>query len=148
MYPALPDGHAIKGDPLQNLDVLIVGGESGESITDNDGVVYRPLEGMLVRGPWHKGRVVLLGDAVHATMPHLGQGVGMAIEDSIVLAEEIDNGSNIEVALCSYRQRRFNRCEYIVSKSLAICYGQIGKGPSLDMATATHEMFELTAKPI
>ncbi len=120
----------------------------GESITDNDGVVYRPLEGMLVRGPWHKGRVVLLGDAVHATTPHLGQGGGMAIEDSIVLAEEIDKGSNIEGSLFSYRQRRFDRCEYIVSKSLAICYGQIGKGLSLDMATATREMFELTAKPI
>ncbi len=120
----------------------------GEQITDDEGVVYRPLEGMLVRGPWHKGRVVLVGDAVHATTPHLGQGGGMAIEDSIVLAEEIAAHADIEEALASYRRRRFDRCEYIVSASLAICYGQIGKGPPVDMASATREMFEVTARPI
>ena len=60
-----------------------------EQITDDDGVVYRPLETLLLEGPWHSGRVVLLGDAVHASTPHLGQGAGMAIEDAIVLAEEL-----------------------------------------------------------
>lgn len=120
----------------------------GEQIVDDDGVVYRPLEGMLVRGPWHKGRVVLVGDAVHATTPHLGQGGGMAIEDSIVLAEELSAHSDIEAAFASYRQRRFDRCEYIVSASLAICYGQIGKGLPVDMTSATREMFEVTARPI
>ena len=58
-----------------------------EQITDDDGVVYRPLEGMFVDGDWYNGRVVLLGDAVHATTPHLGQGAGMAIEDGIVLGK-------------------------------------------------------------
>ncbi|MEJ6009848.1 FAD-dependent oxidoreductase [Novosphingobium aquae] len=119
-----------------------------EQITDNDGVVYRPLEGMMVRGPWHKGRVVLLGDAVHATTPHLGQGGGMAIEDSIVLAEEVDAHADIEQAFAAYRQRRFDRCDYIVSTSLAICFGQIGRGPPVDMTKVTREMFEVTAQPI
>lgn len=120
----------------------------GEQITDNDGVVYRPLEGMIVRGPWHKGRIVLVGDAVHATTPHLGQGGGMAIEDAIVLAEEVARHADPEAAFAAYRQRRWERCEYIVSASLAICYGQIGKGPPLDMTAVTREMFEVTAKPI
>ena len=39
--------------------------------------------------PWHRGRVVLIGDAAHATSPHVGQGGAMAIEDAIVLAEEV-----------------------------------------------------------
>ena len=69
-----------------------------EQITDDDGVVYRPLEWLFVEGPWHKGRVVLLGDAVHATTPHLGQGAGMAIEDSIVLAEELARHADVEAA--------------------------------------------------
>jgi 2-polyprenyl-6-methoxyphenol hydroxylase-like FAD-dependent oxidoreductase len=120
----------------------------GEQITDNAGVVYRPLEAMLVTGPWHKGRVVLLGDAVHATTPHLGQGAGMAIEDAIVLAEELDKHAEIEPALESYRARRYERCRYIVSRSLAICYGQLGKGPMVDQHAATAEMFAVTAEPI
>ncbi|WP_420383951.1 FAD-dependent oxidoreductase [Novosphingobium sp.] len=119
-----------------------------EQITDDEGVVYRPLEGMLVRGPWHKGRVVLLGDAVHATTPHLGQGAGMAIEDSVVLAEEIARADNPEAAFTAFRARRFERCRYIVEKSLEICHGQIGKGPPIDNALATAEMFAVVSQPI
>jgi 2-polyprenyl-6-methoxyphenol hydroxylase-like FAD-dependent oxidoreductase len=119
-----------------------------EHITDDAGVVYRPLEGLLVEGPWHRGRVVLLGDAVHATTPHLGQGAGMAIEDSIVLADELTRHDDLDTALSAYRDRRFDRCAYIVRTSLAICMGQIGKGPPVDNAKVTHEMFEIVAQPI
>ena len=122
--------------------------ELAENITDDEGVVYRPLEGMMLYGPWHKGRVVLLGDAVHATTPHLGQGAGMAIEDSIVLAEELAKADTPEEAFAAYRERRFERCKYIVESSLAICHGQLGKGPPVDNHKATAEMFEVTAQPI
>ncbi len=119
-----------------------------EQITDDEGVVYRPLEGLLVEGPWHRGRVVLLGDAVHATTPHLGQGAGMAIEDSLVLADELARSGDVASAFQSYRVRRFDRCAYIVRRSLAICMGQLGKGPPVDNAKATAEMFAVTAQPI
>ncbi len=119
-----------------------------QQITDNEGVVYRPLEGLLLEGPWHKGRIVLLGDAAHTTTPHLGQGAGLAIEDSLVLAEELARGANLEEAFSAYRERRFERCAYVVRASLAICMGQLGKGPLVDNARATAEMFALTAQPI
>ncbi|EQB12184.1 FAD-dependent oxidoreductase [Sphingobium lactosutens] len=120
----------------------------GEDITDNDGVVYRPLEALMVHGPWHKGRVVLLGDALHATTPHLGQGAGMAIEDSIVLAEELAKADTPEAAFTAYRDRRYERCRYIVEQSLAICMGQLGKGPAVDNHKATAEMFAMVSQPI
>jgi 2-polyprenyl-6-methoxyphenol hydroxylase-like FAD-dependent oxidoreductase len=119
-----------------------------EQITDDAGVVYRPLEGLMVEGPWHAGRVVLLGDAVHATTPHLGQGAGMAIEDALVLAEEIGRHDDPEAAFTAYRDRRFERCRYIVEKSLEICRGQIGKGPPVDNHKATAEMFAVVSQPI
>jgi 2-polyprenyl-6-methoxyphenol hydroxylase-like FAD-dependent oxidoreductase len=119
-----------------------------EQIIEDDGVVYRPLDGLLVEGPWHRGRVVLLGDAVHATTPHLGQGAGMAIEDSLVLAEELARHADVEGALNAYRARRFERCAYIVRASLAICMGQLGKGPPVDNSKATAEMFAVTDQPI
>ena len=117
-------------------------------ITEDDAVVYRPLETVMLDGPWHKGRVVLLGDAVHATTPHLGQGAGMAIEDSIVLAEELARHDTPAAAFTAYRDRRFERCRYIVQNSLAICLGQLGKGPPVDNAKATAEMFHVIAEPI
>lgn len=122
--------------------------ELAEQVTDDDGVVYRPLETLLIEGPWHRGRIALLGDAVHATTPHLGQGAGMAIEDSLVLADELARHEDIETALTAYHDRRFDRCAYIVRSSIAICMGQIGKGPPVDNAKATHEMFQIVAKPI
>jgi 2-polyprenyl-6-methoxyphenol hydroxylase-like FAD-dependent oxidoreductase len=122
--------------------------ELAQLITDDDGVVYRPLEGMIVRGDWHKGRVALLGDAVHATTPHLGQGAGLAIEDSLVLADELARADTPEAAFKAYRDRRYKRCAYIVDTSLAICMGQLGKGPPVDNANATAEMFGVVAQPI
>lgn len=119
-----------------------------DQITEDNEVVYKPLEWMFLEGAWHKGRVVLLGDAVHATTPHLGQGAGMAIEDALVLAEELAAADAIEPALQSYRDRRFDRCRYIVEASRAICFGQIGKGPLVDNAAATREMFMKVAEPI
>ena len=122
--------------------------ELTKQITDDDAVVYRPLEALLVEGAWHKGRVVLLGDAVHTATPHLGQGAGLAIEDSLVLAEELATHDTVGEALTAYRKRRFERCAYIVRASLAICMGQLGKGPPVDNARATAEMFERVAQPI
>jgi len=123
-------------------------GELAAQIVDDAGVVYRPLEAILLEGPWHKGRVVLLGDAVHATTPHLGQGAGLAIEDAIVLAEEIARHDTPDAAFSAYRERRFERCRYIVEASLAICRGQLGKGPLVDNAQATAAMFDVIARPI
>jgi 2-polyprenyl-6-methoxyphenol hydroxylase-like FAD-dependent oxidoreductase len=111
-------------------------------------VVYKPLEVLFNEGNWHKGRVVLLGDAIHATTPHLGQGAGMAIEDSIVLAEEIARANTPEQAFTAFRARRFERCKYIVEASLAICHSQLGLGPRIEQADATRAMFEVVAQPI
>jgi 2-polyprenyl-6-methoxyphenol hydroxylase-like FAD-dependent oxidoreductase len=119
-----------------------------ERITDDNEVVYRPLEWLFVDGPWHEGRIVLIGDAVHATTPHLGQGAGMAIEDSLVLAEELARADTPQAAFEAFQERRFERCRYIVEKSKAIGDAQLGKGPPADTASASREMFQLTAQPI
>ena len=119
-----------------------------DQIVDDNEVVYRPLETIFLDGSWHSGRVVLLGDAVHATTPHLGQGAGMAIEDALVLAEELARHDDPEAAFTAYRDRRIERCRYIVESSLAICRGQLGLAPPVDNAKATAEMFAITAQPI
>ncbi len=117
-------------------------------ITDDAAVVYRPLEWVFLKGAWHQGRIVLMGDAVHSTTPHLGQGAGMAIEDALVIADELASRATVEEAFAAYGARRYQRCEYIVDASKAICYGQLGKGPVVDPARATREMFDVIAQPI
>jgi 2-polyprenyl-6-methoxyphenol hydroxylase-like FAD-dependent oxidoreductase len=117
-------------------------------ITDDDAVVYKPLEWVFLTGDWHNGRVALLGDAVHATTPHLGQGAGMAIEDSLVIAEELARHDSADDAFRAYRNRRFERCKYIVERSKAVGDGQIGKGPLVDNAAASREMFQVISAPL
>ena len=118
------------------------------AIIDDDEVVYKPQECIFLDGAWHKGRIVLLGDAVHATTPHLGQGAGMAIEDAVVLADELARAEAPEPAFRAYRDRRFARCEFTVRNSRAICDAQLGKGPPVDQARLTGELFKIMSRPI
>lgn len=119
-----------------------------EQITNDDEVVYRPLEVVMLDGDWYKGRVLLIGDAAHATTPHLGQGAGMAIEDSIVIAEELENAESVDEAFSAFMQRRGQRCAYVVNASLAICRDQIGAGPPVDYGKATVDMVHTISQPI
>jgi 2-polyprenyl-6-methoxyphenol hydroxylase-like FAD-dependent oxidoreductase len=117
-------------------------------ITDDEAVVYKPEECVFLEGDWHKGRIVLAGDAVHAATPHLGQGAGMAIEDALVLADELAKADAPQRAFEAYRERRFERCELTVRMSRAICDAQLGKGPPVNPAAATARMFEIMARPV
>jgi 2-polyprenyl-6-methoxyphenol hydroxylase-like FAD-dependent oxidoreductase len=81
---------------------------------------YRPLETVLLANPWYRNRVVLVGDAVHATTPHLASGAGMAIEDGIVLAEELARDGDIDAALARFMLRRFGRGKLVVENSLRL----------------------------
>lgn len=59
---------------------------------------------------WHKGRVVLMGDAQHARSPITGMGASMALEDAYVLADELrKNKKNIDGAIENYSKRRTKR---------------------------------------
>lgn len=80
-------------------------------------IVYRPLEQMLLPRPWSNGRVVLIGDAVHATTPHLAAGACIGIEDAMVLAEELAAAEDILSALSGFEARRWERCRMVVENS-------------------------------
>ena len=89
-------------------------------IHEKSEIVYRPLEGLLLPKPWYKGRVVLIGDAVHATTPHLASGACIGIEDAIVLADELTKGETVDVALEAFQNRRWERCRMVVENSLRL----------------------------
>jgi Putative F0F1-ATPase subunit Ca2+/Mg2+ transporter/FAD binding domain len=59
---------------------------------------------------WHCGRVVLIGDAAHASSPIMGQGGCMAMEDACVLAESLRRDATLAKAIDSYVARRRPRC--------------------------------------
>lgn len=94
--------------------------ELGEQITDNAGVVYKPMEVQVLPAPWYKGRIVIIGDAAHASTPHLAQGAAMAIEDAVLLAKLLGDDRAIEPLLEEFMARRFARSKYVVDTSVQI----------------------------
>jgi len=65
-------------------------------------------------------RILLLGDAAHATTPNLGQGACQAIEDIAVLVDELKNQLTIEQAFANFEKRRLSRTAYITNTSWRI----------------------------
>jgi 2-polyprenyl-6-methoxyphenol hydroxylase-like FAD-dependent oxidoreductase len=97
-----------------------------EAMGPQSAVNFRPLEGGLQPRPWRNERILLIGDAAHATTPHLASGAGLAVEDALVLVEELEKGGRtVEDALDAYLERRFERCRFVVETSLAIGRAQI-----------------------
>ena len=91
-----------------------------EGLSEHSRVLYRPLWKLLVPAPWFSGRVLLIGDAVHATTPHLASGAGIGVEDAIVIAQEISKASSINDALHGFMDRRFERCRVVVDNSVRL----------------------------
>lgn len=81
-----------------------------------DGIISTDVEEIRLER-WVQGRVALLGDAVHAMTPNIGQGAGMAMEDAAVLAEELASGPDMEISLKNYQRRRKLRVETVMRVS-------------------------------
>lgn len=133
-------------DRIANIGGLV--GSLREQITDSSQVVYKPMEVVFVDEPWFKGRVLLIGDAAHATTPHLGQGAGMAIEDALVLSMELAGGGSMADKLQRFMARRFERCKFISEKSVLAGDREMARDQSFDRIGLTKQMLKLTAEPI
>lgn len=66
---------------------------------------------------WYSGRVVLIGDAAHASSPMMGQGGNMALEDALVLGEVLAAERSVEAALKRYAERRTPRTRFVQDES-------------------------------
>jgi 2-polyprenyl-6-methoxyphenol hydroxylase-like FAD-dependent oxidoreductase len=97
------------------------------SLAHDDQVICSAMEWMDSE-KWHSGRVVLVGDAAHASSPMMGQGGCMAMEDACVLAEELCAAVTVESALASYVNRRKPRAKWVQQQSMALA--EILTGPS------------------
>lgn len=119
-----------------------------EQITDSALVVYRPLEALLMPAPWYRGRVLLIGDAAHATTPHMGQGAAQAVEDAVVIGEMLGQDGALEQHFEAFMKRRYERCKFIVESSLQIGDWEQRNATDGDAAALTEKMLQVMASPI
>jgi len=81
-------------------------------VKDDSRVHFSPARQILVGHPV-RGRVVLVGDAAHATGPSMAQGASMAAEDVQVLTRELAGEASIDTALSRYAIRRAPRTSHV-----------------------------------
>ena len=109
---------------------------------------YRPLEALLIPKPWWRGRIVLIGDAVHATTPHLASGAGIGIEDAIVLAEEVGTAGERQAALQAVQQLRWERCRMVVENSVRLGEIEVSGGDPKEHSNIMRDSLMALAAPI
>jgi 2-polyprenyl-6-methoxyphenol hydroxylase-like FAD-dependent oxidoreductase len=90
-------------------------------LTDPTRIHYTRFETHLLDGPWHRGRVVLIGDAVHTCPPTLAQGAALALEDAAVLAELLLAADAVDDTLWqAFTARRLERTRTVVDASVQL----------------------------
>lgn len=111
--------------------------EIAASITDPAKVNYTWFTRLLVEGAWHRGRVVLIGDAAHSCPPTIAQGAAMSLEDASVLAEMLSgqqDWSSLDTLLTGFYERRIDRVRTVVDASVQLGQWQLEGNRNVDMA--------------
>ena len=100
----------------------ILANTKNEDMLWNDIIDLKPID------QYAFGNIVLIGDAAHATTPNMGQGACQAVEDAVVLADEIKLDSDCVKAFKQFETRRVKRTQYITNRSRTI--GEIAQTDS------------------
>ena len=85
--------------------------------TEEDAILRNDVHYLDPLPRWSEGRVVLLGDAAHATTPGVGQRAAQALEDAVVLADELPSSGEPRGALAAYESIRRQRTEAVLKMS-------------------------------
>ncbi|WP_027862075.1 FAD-dependent oxidoreductase [Marmoricola sp. URHB0036] len=118
-----------------------------ESLVDPERVNYTWFETHVLEAPWNRGRIVLIGDAVHACPPTLAQGAAQALEDAAVLSELLLSHEHVTDQLWEELiERRYDRARSVVEAS-----NQLGQwlldGEQGDVPALMGRMAQMLSQP-
>ena len=121
---AAPGSHAgplgNRGEAIECVRTWRVPFRSVVEATKEDAILRNDIFDHPARRIWGAGRVTLLGDAIHATTPNLGQGACQALEDAVVLADSLRRCASPEAGLRGYEARRRPRANLVIEQSWRI----------------------------
>lgn len=134
---ALLRTHGAYCDPIPDL----IRATDAAAIIRNDIHDRRPIR------TWHRGRVLLIGDAVHPTTPNLGQGGCMAIEDGVCLGYFLRGATadNLDSRFAAFTRFRRAKAASIVRQSRAL--GALGQWKNPVLRWGRDHAMSLFAEP-
>ena len=116
-------------------------------VTADSKLIGRPFEWILLPDRWHKGRVLLIGDAAHATSAHMGMGGGMALEDAVVLGQSVAAADTLPEALQAFMRRRYERVKLVVETSNKLGQLEQQKAPPGENVALLTNAFATLSQP-
>jgi 2-polyprenyl-6-methoxyphenol hydroxylase-like FAD-dependent oxidoreductase len=116
-------------------------------LTADAKLICRPFEWILLREPWYTGRVLLIGDAAHATSAHMGMGGGMALEDSVVLGQCVSAAKTLPEAFDAFMARRFERVKMVVETSVGLSRLEQADAPPSENVALLTRAFSMISQP-
>jgi 2-polyprenyl-6-methoxyphenol hydroxylase-like FAD-dependent oxidoreductase len=111
-----------------------------ENVLHHDIVDFKPI------AQFAFGKIVLLGDAAHATTPNLGQGACMAIEDGVVLGNCLASSSTPVQGFQQFQQKRIARTTQVVNTSYRL--GKVVQTESRILAGLRNAAMRLTPESV
>ena len=124
-------------------------GRARDEVRTPEQIICRPIFSMILPPPWHRGRVLVVGDAAHTTTPHLASGASIGIEDAVVLARVLQSDAPVVEILEDFTARRHQRCHMIVKNSEQL--GEWEKNPTapgIDTIGITSKSYQALAQPV
>ncbi|WP_040167878.1 FAD-dependent oxidoreductase [Microbacterium gorillae] len=91
-----------------------------ESLNADTFLNFQEIEWIFVDGPWHDGRVVALGEVVHAVPPLIAQGAAQCVEDALLFAQLVTEPGQLSDQLDAFYARRLPRLKGVVDASLQL----------------------------
>ncbi len=88
--------------------------------TRNEQLIWNDIIDLKPVSQYAFDKILLIGDAAHATTPNLGQGACQAIEDAVILADELLQNKDVTQAFRNFERRRIKRTREIVNASWKI----------------------------
>jgi 2-polyprenyl-6-methoxyphenol hydroxylase-like FAD-dependent oxidoreductase len=138
-------GRTSSADWLGQLRELYAGHVPGQSLLSHtdpqDLMVVGPMERMPSVPHWHRGRMVLVGDSVHAPSSSSGQGASLAIESAIELARCLRDLPTPAAAFTAYENLRRRRVEMIGGDAAAKNKAKAGQAGDRPVMPAPEQMF-------
>ncbi|WP_439381124.1 FAD-dependent oxidoreductase [Amycolatopsis lexingtonensis] len=117
------------------------------ALDDPDRIHYTWFETHVLPAPWHRGRVVLIGDAAHSCPPTLAQGGAQALEDAAVLAELLTGHDVVDERLwAAFTDRRHARAKAVVDASNQLGQWLLDREPG-DVPGLMRRITELVSQP-
>ncbi len=99
-----------------------------ESLGPETFLNFQEIERIFVEGPWHRGRVVALGEVVHAVPPLIAQGAAQCVEDALLFAEYVTAEGDFETQVTEFHARRIPRIKGVVDATRQLTDWELAPG--------------------